>query len=324
MPDASQEAISRDRYRLGNPYAHSDGNGGFSALAAEPAQPEASDLRITQSRRKLEDPYAYMDGDGQFSALAPGASSRCRPAPIDAKTIRNGAKTGRRFSYEEIETFARTMQAILWKDRDAYWSGNAPDDPLDVLDPEIAFRALDYDVSTPTAVGQYHGTSGATDVAGIIDQPNKAVELAQNYPPTTRRFTAAHELGHAILHQHAGLHRDQPIDGGSAPVAGKHNRTEQEANKFATFFLMPAKLVKAEFENRYLSEPFIINDDTAFALIQDNADALRRQCDSRKTLARTLASNHRYNGRDFPSLAERFGVSVGAMGIRLEELDLLQ
>lgn len=57
--------------------------------------------------------------------------------------------------------------------------------------------------------------------------------LLNNFKSSERsRFDAAHELGHLVLHKHGYLSRDKII--------------EQEANNFASCFLMPSESIKAE------------------------------------------------------------------------------
>jgi hypothetical protein len=54
-----------------------------------------------------------------------------------------------------------------------------------------------------------------------------------------------------------------------------------------------------------------------------NLRQLQARCRSERDLAKVLASAQHYNGSHFKSLSERFGVSVGAMAIRIEELSLI-
>jgi len=61
-----------------------------------------------------------------------------------------------------------------------------------------------------------------------------------------RRFTAAHELGHALLHQETmGRYlADAKINEGDSP----ENEREREANQFAVELLMPEELLHARAE----------------------------------------------------------------------------
>lgn len=66
-------------------------------------------------------------------------------------------------------------------------------------------------------------------------------------PPTRRRFTAAHELGHVLLRHHDTFHVDLHASEGSPP---NYNwRHERAANDFAASLLMPEELVREHVEN---------------------------------------------------------------------------
>ena len=77
------------------------------------------------------------------------------------------------------------------------------------------------------------------------------------------RFTAAHELGHALLHNIDMAHRDRGLDGSSIPSRAP---IEVEADKFAAYFLMPKQFVTDAFEVRFGEIPFAITTDTSHRL----------------------------------------------------------
>lgn len=84
-------------------------------------------------------------------------------------------------------------------------------------------------------------------VAGQIDFEHKEVWLSTRVTRDEQFFTAAHELGHAVLHPgQNGLHRDRPLKG---PAARKDSK-EAEADYFASCFLMPRKQVVKRFTYR--------------------------------------------------------------------------
>jgi Zn-dependent peptidase ImmA (M78 family) len=74
----------------------------------------------------------------------------------------------------------------------------------------------------------------------------------QNDEHTRRRFTIAHELGHYFLHFDA--ERD-PGDSEKNSVIvsfrGWKNPIETEANEFAAELLMPAELLRAEYDKAF-------------------------------------------------------------------------
>lgn len=49
-------------------------------------------------------------------------------------------------------------------------------------------------------------------ITGRPDPRSKAVVTSERAPPAERLFTAAHELGHWVLHKDEIEHRDRPID----------------------------------------------------------------------------------------------------------------
>ena len=77
---------------------------------------------------------------------------------------------------------------------------------------------------------------------------------ARQWPPR-RRFTIGHELGHWILHQREQTSlfcRHGQVDDGAGDD-GQHKRPElplieEEANHFAAALLMPAAMVRREYE----------------------------------------------------------------------------
>jgi Zn-dependent peptidase ImmA (M78 family) len=145
--------------------------------------------------------------------------------------------------------------------------------------------------------------------------------VSRRFSPEIRRFTIAHELGHALLHSSSGLHRDRAVDGatGSAPRPSR----EAEADLFASYFLLPEKPLRGAFEQMFLTQRFVLTEERAFALTSKTLDYVQRRCRTTRDVARMLASAEHYNGVHFDSLARRFGVSIEATAIRLEELGLV-
>lgn len=309
LVNATPAEISEDRILLGNNYAHLNGDGEFSATKCVPLSSLASANEITESRLLLEDPYAHLDEDavGGFSAI----SSRAELLSTEKKE---------RYTIDEIEKHAINLQKLMWGNRHKIWPNITTHRPVDVLDPIAALKFMGYDCEVEKNLGEFSSEGKLVEVAGTIDNSNKKVRISRHYSPNIQRFTAAHELGHAILHKTMGLHRDKPIDGSTAT---RRNSTEFEADKFSAFYTMPSKLVRNTFKQIFLTENFSINEATAVALGYDDYGSLMRKCKSLRDLSRVLASTERYNGRHFTSLANQFKVSVVAMAIRLEELGLV-
>jgi len=223
----------------------------------------------------------------------------------------------------EVERIVQQLLEIIWKRKDIIWRGNVPKDPIEMLDPKKVFKiSLGYEFYQNTTLGQFEDLGGRFEVAGQIDQEKRSVAISDQFPRDSRRFTAAHELGHAFLHEQSVLHRDRAINGST--LRGSRDPQERQADKFATYFLMPKRLTKQRFQAIFLTERFCITQDTAFALNAGSAEALRKQCGDLRGLARTLAVAKSYNGTQVYSLVEQFRVSESAMAIRLEELDLVE
>ena len=305
---ATTGEISDDRISRGNNYAHLDGDGNLSAIALQIEQPQhASQSDITHSRLLLEDPYAYLDEDvpSGFSALA--------------NSIIKIEKKKQRYSINEIEQRAINLQKLMWKNRQKIWPNIKITNPISILDPLVALNLMGYDCDTEQNLGEFIIDGKLIEVAGVIDNNSKKVRISRHFRPDVQRFTSAHEAGHAILHTENGLHRDKPLDG----TIKSRDPKEFEANKFAVFFLMPSKLVREIFRRHFLTEAFTLNEATAIALGFHSYDEAMKKCNNLHALLRLLAGTECFNGRHFNSLAIQFGVSIEAMAIRLEELNLV-
>jgi hypothetical protein len=260
--------------------------------------------KVSATRRLLENPYALIEH------LYPSG---------DREGETRSTVALRRYSDREIETAATDLLNRMWKERQALWVDSPPSDPIEIRDPGTALRLIGFDYLLEE-VGQYCSEAGVIEVAGLIDRASKTVRVSGQFPVAVQLFTAAHELGHAVLHPDGGgVHRDRPVDG----TRSIRDASEYEADKFASYFLMPRKLVCGRFVAIFGSDQFMLSDDTAFALGGKSLDEIRSKIRVRRDLSKLLASTVRYNGRSFASLAEEFGVSIEAMAIRLEELALV-
>lgn len=320
MAKSLSQRISESRRLLENPYAYLDDLGTLSASLIAQSVDAATAEEITSSRLTMKNQYAHLNEFGGFSAS--------RPAPAAAfPTLRKeltgryaSLRTrhrGRRHRLVEIEARATELQRLIWQHREEIWLDGSPSNPVDMLDPGVAFELLGFDFNIADGLGQYFAEGRQVEVAGLIDDSTMEARTSRRFSFEIQNFTAAHELGHAVLHDARGLHRDRPLDGSllvKDPV-------ETEANKFASYFLMPAKLATQHFEQRFITNCFSLDENTRFALSRGGVDL--SNCKTQRDLARVLASVTNYNGVRFQSLATQFRVSVEAMAIRLEELGLL-
>lgn len=241
----------------------------------------------------------------------------------DVDKLLNGIKSKSQISDSDIEKLASDIQNLMWLNRTTIWNKNVPDHPTKVLRPNIVLKkALGYNYTITD--GLYLSENGSEDyeTAGLIDQKQRIVLVSNRFEKNVQNFTSAHELGHALLHKQTVLHRDRPIDGLGRRV--NRNSTEYQADRFATHFLMPSKLIKSIFKELFLADKFIINEDNAFNLIQDSPSKLRADSKNLRGFALKLASAESFYNQNFKSISKLFGVSVSAMAIRLEELEMLE
>lgn len=331
---ASKDQIKADRLRMNNPYAHMDEEGSLSALLPESrlgsghnryaslsngdnsdevwpvldmsAQPEAVVSKpeaeaIHPLQRGHQNPCAHNQHDEQPPVL------QFPDMPAD--------KQGH-IALQQIAKAARQLAHSTYIERYSLWPEGVPEEPVQLLNPEKAFYLLGYAYHEVDTLGEIEP---GVDVAGIIDKDKKEVFISRRYPVAVRNFTAAHELGHAIMHQQSGLHRDKPIDGSAG---GQRDPIEKEADYFAACFLMPEKLVCSVFKQRFPDE--VLNHEGLRYLLNRNNDTkTEKRLKAKLGVAKALASLNSINGHAVLSLAEYFKVSVEAMAIRLEQLDLV-
>lgn len=219
---------------------------------------------------------------------------------------------------------ARSLQLEIWNSQNTLLPGQDVQ-PLDVLRPELAaiVLGLEYlEMEDLKSVFAFRGQK--FEVAGLIDRQSRRIAVSRNFPPETCRFTAAHEIGHWLLHPGETLHRDRPI----SSQAGSSNPKppiEKQADKFAAYFLMPPKLLEHEFKMRFGSYlPFEMDDTSAFYLCPDDPGALLWASQDSYDREYAFARCTTFNGKSFDSLAKCFGVSDTAMAIQIREIGLIK
>jgi formiminotetrahydrofolate cyclodeaminase/Zn-dependent peptidase ImmA (M78 family) len=241
----------------------------------------------------------------------------------EIRTLSSGRWIGKDLSYSEIEQLARRLQNTLWTYQDKISKGPMPENLIDILKPEIVLtKILGYQYTESPTLGQHFVGDGLFEIAGLIDKSEKSVAISQQFSKETRNFTAAHELGHAFLHQQMVLHRDKAVDGSG--LGNYREPIELQADKFATYFLMPKKQIVLVFKQLFLTDKFLVNEDTVFALTGGRLTSFNVKCKNLRDLSRILASAEYYNSNSFKSMAELFHVSIETMAIRLEELELAE
>lgn len=223
-------------------------------------------------------------------------------------------------NYARIEREARRLQHEVYSRRDLLFSTPPPVRLL--FEPEVAARVLDLGY-------EYRGTIGSpsTPVAGLLDRQEGVIAVSTSFPWEEQRFTGAHEVGHAVLHDWAGeryAHRDRPTFNGLANPA--RPLEEREADYFAACYLASRKLLEEEFGKRFGRPPLVLDETLAYhlrlgpvaerLLLTSGPDSLE--------FAIAVARCQRLDGRPFVSLADHFGMSATAMAIRLRELGLVR
>lgn len=212
-------------------------------------------------------------------------------------------------SYEdhEIEGFTSKLQNLVWINRKYLWRKEI-NSPLDILKPNIVFKkVLGYQYCDLYQIENNQGTNSW--IAGVIDQPNKVIYVSKstNFSKEEQNFTAAHELGHAILHKQPVIHRDKPSDGSiitKSPV-------ESQADKLATYFLMPRKQVIKVFNEWFGTTKFIVNEDNCYRHFNIGPSELREHTKTLRGLSLKLSSHEKQHNGRYGSIADLFKVSRG-------------
>ncbi|WP_175810628.1 ImmA/IrrE family metallo-endopeptidase [Burkholderia cepacia] len=193
---------------------------------------------------------------------------------------------------------------------------------LQLFRPDHAARVHGYEYEVVDDSLGIHGVGkDRYQVAGLVDPANNIIKVAGNLSYEVQRFTAAHEIGHMVLHPGMSLHRDRPLTGEWSPP----DKREREANFFAACFLAPEKMVRQAFEARFHTTLLHLDDTVAFYLVgsRQMQDLLRSETGSLE-FARAVATAKGFGlGNYFKPLNELFGMSPTAMAIRLVELGLV-
>lgn len=168
---------------------------------------------------------------------------------------------------------------------------------------------------------------GRNDAIGATWFETSEIYIDQSLDPTEHprkrgryRFTVGHEIGHWVLHRRFVPDRASQLDlfEGRTPEpsilcreSSKREPAEWQADRFASFLLMPKDLVMAAWRARHGRDAWV------FDLPKYRAAVANGFTDAYDAVAKTMM-NH--IAEDF---AHDFAVSVEAMRIRLENLGLL-
>lgn len=164
--------------------------------------------------------------------------------------------------------------------------------------------------------------------AGYMDPAHNTIAVACNLSPEIRRFTIAHELGHAILHREKGiLFRDLPNSGADLDNQ-RLAPEEREANFFAADLLMPEELVRHAFLYYFGVSTYagVHKDERiAFQLStpQRRVTATDLNGRGKRYFSLLLADSRPWANPALPTLCNLFRVSKIAMTIQLETFQLV-
>lgn len=327
MTDADRDRARYSLRVLENPYAFAPESdldepelaerrktsGDTRAGAGTPAQAASVGVDADRFSQPSGNPYANVREDEESNAAR---SSRTRTpndsaSMLDTATLLGRKRRGDRFERREIDRIVRELHRGLWDRRGRRGS------PFEILDPSAALTTCGITVRHVSSLGEMDADGERAEVAGVFDRDRLEVAVSSRFVGENQRFTLAHELGHFVLHAGTGLHRDRALDGSG--VSRPSSPQERESDYFAAAFLMPEKLVRQEFERRFGTQRFELNEATAFGLGDGGSSGSRRREDLHLRLARAT----HFHGRPFVSLAQQFQVSDGAMALRLGELELV-
>jgi Zn-dependent peptidase ImmA (M78 family) len=287
-------------------------------------------MNISTRRKIGENPYAYINEQGGFNdpfsvsihtdidTKTPTLKEYANPWRVEDQQINQlELHSGRTYTNRKIEDIARSLQMRMWNRQSLLNKRQADIQPLDILDPTMAFTTLGFTVEAKNVLGYFTFEDGESEVAGIINKNESTVQYSRQMPQNTQMFTLAHELGHALLHENLVMHRDRSVVPGMT-----RSPYEMEADKFATYFLMPTVQVKKEFERRFGCLCLHFTENSAFGLSSTPFSEFRKQASSLRKFTRILADAEFFHRNYFTSMSEIFHVSTEAMAIRIEELCL--
>jgi len=192
------------------------------------------------------------------------------------------------------------------------------------FDPRITIvEVLRWTFEEPKEI-EHIGMVGGSEreIAGLLERSSRTVSVASKYSPQIRRFTAAHELGHLILHNAVQSFREAPVT--DDRLQRRRTPIEMEADLFAAEYLMPSALVRGFYKKSFgeAIEASSIDDEIAFYFVGGHSPSTLRSMELLE-LAKIVAQTPPFTTPDAKPLTEIFGVSAFAMAIQLLDLELV-
>jgi len=212
---------------------------------------------------------------------------------IVRRTARQQGRTVNQERERFIRDQARKLLIMAWqaesKRRKIEVKDLLPIEPRWVLERSNLFSNWTFE--EPLQIGE--SSNSGREIAGVLDRAARKIEVASNLPPHIRRFTAAHELGHLILHPALLSFRESPLT--DAKIRSRQTSpTEREANIFAAELEMPTRLVRESFERRFGSiiDRASITANEAFYYTNDKFSMSDLQKKGPVDLAMIIARHH--------------------------------
>jgi hypothetical protein len=225
-----------------------------------------------------------------------------------------------------IRTEARKLTIQFWRRNKKFYPG--PNGHLNLLPFEpklIAEGVLGLSFDEPWELG-FSNYAGALQVelAGQLDRPNRQISIARKFSAEIRRFTAAHEIGHFILHRERNLFRESPLT--DPAIWRPATRPELEANIFAAELLMPSKILRDLFVRRFPAPIDVCKIDDNDAVMLTNGHLMPSELRAKplQEIAEIVANASSFVSGDQRTLTDIFGVSRAAMGIQFRDLGLIR
>lgn len=198
-------------------------------------------------------------------------------------------------------------------------------DPIDLLDPKALAELLGVDyLELPEIADEVYeiGTRRsrkASSWAGYLDRRENCIVVSQDFKLEEMRFTAAHELGHYLLHPAVEYRRERPAR--DVTVQLPRPREEYEADRFATEWLMPRKWITSRLKKTFdQALPIKVDYNLAWLLFGDNYERLFYATDDLAHERAIASRSLPFGSSHLPPMKEQFKVSETAMALRLQEL----
>lgn len=169
-------------------------------LISLPVDPRTEKMWQEKANIKLQHEKLAKKGMDRLNALEI-ESNEYREYNQSLVKFREGGLADSVRSNTDIEKIVRQLQNILWVQQDKIWKNENFDNPLLLLKPDVVLKkVMEYAYSEPDTLGSYQHGNDRFEIAGLIDKEKRSVQVSKRFPKETQLFTAAHELGHAILY----------------------------------------------------------------------------------------------------------------------------